>query len=401
MVSNISWQELSNNYLLIIAILISNILNINIFYHYLLWAVLFIVLIFNFFILSKGMQRQFILKQDTNSINKNIFSHFLKYWILFRIIRPFLLFNTMSTIYRMLTCKYRCYPDFYFLGPKRSGSTTLTKHLLSIGFNGPYTFWNGTDFTKNKETNYYSAFLGLSSIFNSHSLYRLHFPFLFWRKQNKNTLYFDGDPAYFHLPHVRNKIYATNPSSKFLFIIRDPLKRVISNFKYESNINNLWKECGLTQDPMYKYSNLKQMIEIEQSEFIQTERKKLANISNDEDVPQSVNVVDRFSIIQQSSYGKMFKFWLEKFDKKQFYIIDLKKLNDEKLLHDELLNICKFLEYPISKKEIIEKCKPIHINKQSKKTQSIEIDQESIKYAKELLDKDNQLFSELISPSLL
>ena len=335
----------------------------------------------NFFLLSPGMQRQFVLIPDPS---QSKFVYFLKYWLFFRIIGPFLLFNTMELIFRYITIPFRSYPDFYFLGPKKVGSTTLAHHLLSIGLKGPYTFWNEST-VKNKESLFYTGFLGLSSWFSHHTIYRLHFPLKIVKNIfYKDTLFFDADPANLHLPYARDRIYESSPNAKFLVMTRDPIKRAVSNFKHEAYINNAFHAFGLVQSPSFE-NDMQKMIDIERSELIQNVRKTLENLGIDQDLPESVNLVDRFSLIEQSLYDKQLKWWMQKFPKEQFYIVSLEDLNNN--LHGELKKICKFLNYPITKQQLISKCKHIHANKEKKDGRGIEIDPSVIECLSKLINE--------------
>eukprot|EP00494_Astrolonche_serrata_P024455 UN24713 len=152
-------------------------------------VLLIYVICVNFFILQPGFERQFCLYP-----HESLPGFHYKYYFKFRLFDGLTQNNVLETTFRWLTCYFRSVPNFFLLGPKKTGSTTLANHFMTLGFKGPFPLWNSY-WGPGKESNFFSGFLGLASYFSSHTAFKLHFPFKSAR--DPKIIYFDADPSLF------------------------------------------------------------------------------------------------------------------------------------------------------------------------------------------------------------
>eukprot|EP01084_Bolivina_argentea_P108418 193763_1 len=234
---------------------------------------------------------------------------------IFIVLYPFLKFKSLETLWRYLTVKYRKYPDLYIIGEAKCGTTTLAKHFINtFGFQGPFCYILNP-IANNKESQYFNGLFGLNK-YVQHKHYSICFDY-----KSSKTISFDATTDFLSAAFVRNRIFKATPNAKFIVMVRDPVKRMISHYFNRSRIAKSANKMGFSEK--YNIKTLSQFIEFGKSTYFQNEYHKLKSLKCNEKLPENERFICYHNHLQQGCYYENIKFYLEKFDKSQFLIFDL------------------------------------------------------------------------------
>eukprot|EP01084_Bolivina_argentea_P255639 430074_1 len=268
-------------------------------------------------------------------------------WIMFHFLMPIAVGRWPELIWHRLTsCCRKTYPSLIFWGTSRAGTTTIAHQLLCLPnkvFIGPLSPVT-TPLAYNKEGVFFLATFGSKQI---HTKYSMLFPIC----SNRNKIYFDGYPDYHCYPFVRDRIYAVNPNIKFIVMLRDPSDKSLSLFLQR-------------QSTYLQITGKKALSDIElENAFIDSlnviksdKYDKLYNFftcMKIDDFPQELhrNIADWTveCILGRAMFGRDLKFWFEKFDQvENWLIMDMKTvLKDVQSIKDTIITICEFMEIPL------------------------------------------------------
>lgn len=315
---------------------------------------------------------------------------------------PFINRPNLEYVWRLFTHKFRMYPHFYILGEQKCGTTTLHSHLQSIGFTGCFNWYPlSTLEMKTKDSFYMRGLYGLNFI--DLQKYRLCFPLkLEWDLflKDEDRLVYDGCPSLLSQFQNRDRIYSITPKAKFLIILRDPIERLKSYYCYLLRKQRSRYSLGLdyrvnldTFEGFIKISERKEMNEI---------GEKLKNLGVEDRMPKGYQFYDRYASIQRGYYYENIQWWLKKFDKSQFLILDITELNDPNIL----FKITEFLEAR-NDKETIEKIKrksekvvKMRKNVTNDKSAVECVDAETVQKLQKLYYKENQKLFDFIGRDL-
>ncbi len=178
-------------------------------------------------------------------------------------------------------------PDFIIIGAQKSGTTSLFNYinLYSTNFKKPIK----------KEIEFFTQNQHYSTDF-----YRAHFPL------NKSARYKTGEasPSYLFFPNTAQRIKKFSPNIKLVVILRDPVERAYSHFKF-----------SMRKVPEKERINFDRALKLEDE--IKLDADPLATPSK------------RFSYKARGLYAEQLQNWLEHFPKENFFFIETKELEYE------------------------------------------------------------------------
>jgi hypothetical protein len=148
--------------------------------------------------------------------------------------------RTRTKIARLLTSPFRVLPDFIVIGAQRSGTTSLFEYLIQHPQIVTPLY---------KEVRYFTDRYWLGPLY-----YRACFPTR-WEmnrmRQSGPALTFDATPNYMFDPVAQERIKRKLPNVKLVAILRDPIDRAISQYRFsvQSNREPLPFEQAIAAEP--------------------------------------------------------------------------------------------------------------------------------------------------------
>lgn len=267
--------------------------------------------------------------------------------------------------------------QFLIIGAQKCGTTSLHEYL---------NFHPTLEGALEKEIYYFSNHY-------NYSTYDIKWYHAHWKKFGKrNKLYYESTPDYIYLPFCPERIAKYNPDMKFIFMVRDPIKRAYSQYNMLKQINDnpIEREATLkryfvnmNQETEYTFTRLFSNPN-KFPEFNELINEELHLIEQNDAVKLAPGLLRRGLYLEQ--LNRYYKF----FPKERFIIFENRELeNDAKKVLNE---ICAFLEvklvnwdrYPVNIK---------HHNRSYKTKISMDI----LDTLKVFFSKPNELFFEHIS----
>ena len=306
---------------------------------------------------------------------------------------PFNKFTVYRLLFRVLTIKYRKYPDFYILGEQKCGTTTLAHYLtntdLQKHFIDPPMSLCDYNTLVDKDTLYFRGILGTFNIY----LYKIFFPLKNNGNINSNNrLCFEACTSYLFLPFVRDILWSihcnTNKNDsknvKFIVLLRNPIKRLLSNINSErlyvstlpaarkvdvlhklKDLNNKnvkiekqWQICDdlINFNLSEKYCKLYKQLEISNPAGIDNKDHKSGHGMSNEKFIELTSIVDRCGFVSKGFYDEHIEWYFEKFDRKQFLFLETDTDLNNDNIKKTLQKMCDFLQIDFAKsREIIDK----------------------------------------------
>ena len=216
-----------------------------------------------------------------------------------------------------LTSSVRVLPNFFVIGPGRTGTTSLYHYLDQH----PCITKSAYDELGYFDDNFH---LGLN-------WYRSLFPTKFMQKkiesEYKKFLTYDVTPFYIYNPLVVDRIFKFSPNAKIIAALRNPIDRAYSNY------NNRMQDEGDTKTTFEEIINA-------EIEIIEKNKKNI------DDYAFLVNTFYEL-LLARGFYAKQLEFWFKKFPRKNILLISSEELatNTDKTVSE----IFEFLEVPIQK----------------------------------------------------
>ena len=138
---------------------------------------------------------------------------------------------------RLLTAKWRASPDFIVVGTQKGGTSSFYSHIIQ---HPQILRTSAVDY----EVNYFNA-----AYHKGPSRYRSHFPLALPYKKRK-WITGEKSPSYMSNPHVFDRIHQFNPTTKLIFLLRNPVERAISHYGFmkKFDIETLSIEDALEQE---------------------------------------------------------------------------------------------------------------------------------------------------------
>ena len=299
------------------------------------------------------------------------------------IVVPFTWFAFYKLLFRIITFRFRKFPDFYILGEQKCGTTTLSHYLtdtkLNKFFNKPFSCLT-SHVTKNKDTHYKVGVLSYQRLY--YQLYRSCFSL---NLVNNNKLDFDASPFGLFLPYIRDFIYNIHLSNntlnkvKFIVIVRDPIKRFQSHMNAERMILASAMKFGMIRSipVLNRLASLdEEPIKPDDEKGKERENEKIDSIVNScidfnlsdpylkcyESMKSrydkcnnnrnknpmdlefyDVSMLNRCGLVTHGYYYENIKWYLKKFDKSQFLFLEINDLKSDKV-QSTIIKMLKFLD---------------------------------------------------------
>ena len=331
------------------------------------------------------------IQSDKKVANVCCYNTSIYHWFLQNIVHGLLIMRPYLYFYQYITKRFRkSHPDFYILGFRKCGTTTLGNYLTNLGFIGPKTAYDAS-VIRNKETMYFRG--NLNMYFNKNIIdlngYSMFWPFNFnfnfksisseetgaqrtCEKEKTrciSDMCFDGCPSYACTPWVRDMIHELHSRSnstkdvKFIVLLRDPIERIESGIGMKVHWNEMYYNwLGYQWNDYFKLGSMKENInKLVNGDFCMDNYLKVPVDSFQKDkmnkmnkmmikLPQFYNSVEALSLfMNESYYDQHIEWYLKKFDKSQFLFFEMKQIyknNDS--LHQALFDICKFLNVNVT-----------------------------------------------------
>lgn len=193
-------------------------------------------------------------------------------------------------------------PSFIIVGAIKAGTTTLSQLLDKHPM---------LRTSSNLEPHFFDQNFDKGILW-----YKKQFPLLFF---NARKTAFEATPFYLYHPLVPQRIAETLPQVKIVVLLRNPIERAISHFKF-----NVKK--GI------EYLDFKEAIQRE-NEFIEQEKELLKTASN-----YQSKLLQNFSYIDMGYYDRQLEIWFKHISRDKMLFLDAKKLhNNPQETIDELL----------------------------------------------------------------
>jgi hypothetical protein len=130
--------------------------------------------------------------------------------------------RTLRMLPRLPTAHWRALPDFVVIGAMRCGTTALfsylERHPLVMG-----------PVTSRKEVHFFDA-----NPTGSVSRYRVNFPLVRGSRNGRGRpVIGESTPYYVFHPRVHERLHKTIPEAKLIVLLRDPVARAFSHYRYE------------------------------------------------------------------------------------------------------------------------------------------------------------------------
>jgi len=122
-------------------------------------------------------------------------------------------------VYRAITCHFRALPDFIIVGAQKAGTTSLYEYLC----NHPNVLSN-----RQKESDFFNLKYKWKERW-----YKFYFPM---EHKLKDKITGESSPNYLLNPNVARRIKNAVPNVKIIILLRNPVDRAISHYKYERYI---------------------------------------------------------------------------------------------------------------------------------------------------------------------
>ena len=277
-------------------------------------------------------------------------------WFLYHFVMPVITMPVPELIFRRITFRARItYPSLIFWGAGRSGTTTFAHHLMhlkhdNVQFIGPCAPTTAP-VQYRKEGTYFVAPRGWPNYKRYSTLYPMTLnPLKFFgiglQSDSKHIIYFDGYPESHCLPFIRDRMFAINPSFKFLFFVRDPARKCLSMW---SLLQDVYLQCTLKKSFTNQelHQRFRNCLDVIHSEKYQSIYRFLEDLKVNE-APETMreNIRDWLCecVLGRAMYGRDLKYWYQKFNNpQQWLILDMKSvLKDEKSIKNAVKEICKF-----------------------------------------------------------
>jgi lipopolysaccharide transport system ATP-binding protein len=196
-------------------------------------------------------------------------------------------------------------PDYIILGAQKGGTTTLFYQLSQHP---------QVDNSSIKELHYFD--LGYDQPIESYVN--------FFRDKKRSCITGESSPYYIFHPHAAARIKKHFPKTKFIVLLRNPIKRAYSHYQ-------MMKRRGI--DPTETFE-----------EAISRENERIGELYKKMVNNEKENYIDvqMFSYIMRGDYSKQIKVWLDLFPKERFIFIESEEYyaNTQK----ELKKIYSFLK---------------------------------------------------------
>ena len=198
-----------------------------------------------------------------------------------------------------------------------------------------------------KESVYFVAAFGSSSDYRRYSM---SYPMSCCTSGcgSKRTIYFDGYPEFHSFPFIRDRLYAINPSFKFLVFLRDPCSKVISQW---CQMQDTYLQVTGKKTSYFTKQNLderfKNSLDSIHSQKYQSLYQFFCDLKGDETPPElKRNIADWACecLLGRAMFGRDLQYWYQKFnDPNQWLILDMKSiLKDERAVKNAVMEICTF-----------------------------------------------------------
>jgi hypothetical protein len=192
--------------------------------------------------------------------------------------------------------------DFIIIGAQKSGTTSLAHYLNES---------EDIFIPKEKEVPFFLDLKMQEKGFNW--FFREYF-----NHSKKGQLIGVSTPQYASHPEVFFEIYNNFPKSKLIFIVRDPIDRLVSHYNMAKRSGVESRDINDVIDDQFENLSL-----YRESNFYNKNIKKY---------------------IASGEYERVINKVLQHFPRKQFLVLDFKRLIDEKYKQDTLNKVCNFLD---------------------------------------------------------
>lgn len=243
-------------------------------------------------------------------------------------------------------------PEFIIAGVQKCGTTSLYNYLNQHP---------QIQFALKKEVKYFDMHYEKPL-----SWYRAHFP-VYRPFSRQKVVVGEATPDYILFPEIGKEISQLNRKIKLILLLRDPVKRLISQ---------------------YKYSYRRGFEDLKFKDAMEAETERLNKIPKDRSITKNI-IYRENSYYKRSMYYAQVSDWLKYFNLDQFYFLDLDELTQSPNV--ELNKVCQFLgvsahdHYNISQKF-----------NSSPSEQTIEIHPEDILRLRQEFHAHNEAFFQLI-----
>ena len=236
-----------------------------------------------------------------------------------------------------ITSPFRVLPDFFVIGPGRTGSTSLYHYLDQH----PSLSKSAYDELGFFDVNFH---LGLH-------WYRSLFPSIFtkYRIKSKTNFFmtYDVTPSYIRRPWNARRIKNLFPNTKLIVILRNPVDRAYSHYKL---LNRVFGEVRSFD------------------EIIKEEMNNISkwNVDSKDDNYFATKVEK--SILARGFYAEQLSIWFELFSKNQILIVSSEKLlSDTKNTVNDIFKFLNLPQFKISNTKKVNVSPPSKMNPETRK----------------------------------
>ena len=236
-----------------------------------------------------------------------------------------------------ITSPFRVLPDFFVIGPGRTGSTSLYHYLDQH----PSLSKSAYDELGFFDVNFH---LGLH-------WYRSLFPSIFtkYRIKSKTNFFmtYDVTPSYIRRPWNARRIKNLFPNTKLIVILRNPVDRAYSHYKL---LNRVFGEVRSFD------------------EIIKEEMNNISkwNVDSKDDNYFATKVEK--SILARGFYAEQLSIWFELFSKNQILIVSSEKLlSDTKNTVNDIFKFLNLPQFKIPNTEKVNVSPPSKMNPETRK----------------------------------
>jgi hypothetical protein len=128
-----------------------------------------------------------------------------------------------KTIFSFLKRPKFLEPSFLIIGCQKCGTTSLYNYLIQHP---------NVAAAKKKEIHFFDFHYG-----HGYEWYKKHFPAPNGSKDNKRLITGEATPYYVFHPHVPSRAKESLPNIKLILLLRDPVERAFSHYKYHVKLN--------------------------------------------------------------------------------------------------------------------------------------------------------------------
>ncbi len=194
--------------------------------------------------------------------------------------------------------------DLLIIGAARSGTTTVYSYLKEH---------KQINFSNIKEIHFFSV----KELYNRGQKYYHSF----FKKTNNPKIFASADTYLFIDKNAQKRILKYNSQMKFIVMLREPVSRAFSGYKYAINNGYLKKKISFI-------------------EAIKNEKKFLNSTDN---IVKQNNLCNAY----QSLYYENLKYWFKFFPQKNFLILKTHELDNPKKLLKKISDFLKISDFPI------------------------------------------------------